>query len=96
VDASSLTYQWTVQGPAGAPAVTLSDAGSTNADKNDTATVHEAGTYTFTATVTNASGGQIAASTALVILPVVENVSVHAESRFHLGRRGATIHAGCD
>jgi hypothetical protein len=63
----SLIYTWAATTlPSGAPAPTFSFSGSvrngTNAAKNTTATFHQAGSYAFTVTITDA-GSQTAAST---------------------------------
>ena len=60
---ASLTYTWTVTGPA---AVTYS-ANGTNAAQHTTATFMAAGTYTFTATLTD-TGGLTATSPVTVVV----------------------------
>ena len=55
-EAHILVYTWTVAPPAGAPAPTFSSNG-TSAAHNTTVTFARAGTYTFTATITDQSNG---------------------------------------
>ncbi len=55
-EAHILVYTWTVAPPAGAPAPTFSSNG-TSAAHNTTVTFARAGTYTFTATITDRSDG---------------------------------------
>lgn len=64
---SSLVYSWSASGPAGAALPTFSASG-TNAAKNATATFHQAGTYTFTATITNPTDGLSVTSSVNVTL----------------------------
>jgi hypothetical protein len=60
---AKLTYSWAVaSGPAG---VTFSTNGS-NAAKNSTATFSQAGSYTFTATITDQGGLSVTSTTATV------------------------------
>jgi hypothetical protein len=49
---ASLVYAWSVSGPSGAPSPTFSSNGG-NASSNTNVTFEQAGTYTFTATITN-------------------------------------------
>ena len=59
---ANLTYTWTATAlPSGAPAPTFSVNGS-NAAKTTTATFYAAGSYTFTATITDSGGLSVASS----------------------------------
>jgi hypothetical protein len=62
-----LTYTWAATAiPTGAPTPTFSDNG-TNDAKNDVATFYQAGTYTFTVTITNAAGYSTTSSVDVVV-----------------------------
>ena len=65
---ANLTYTWAATGPA---AVTFSPNG-TNAAKNAAATFSQAGSYTLTATITNAAGAN---TTSSVTVPVSQTLT---------------------
>ena len=72
-EAHILVYTWTVAPPAGAPAPTFSSNG-TSAAHNTTVTFARAGTYTFTATITDRSDG-LSVSGGRVTVTVVQALS---------------------
>ncbi len=80
---ANLTYTWSVVGPG---AVSYS-ANGTNAAKNTTATFHQAGTYTFTATILNPAVGTIATSSVTVTVNQVA-------AGFSIVPTSATVAAG--
>ena len=63
---SSLAYTWSVTSPAGAAAPTFSSNGG-NGSKNTTVTFHQAGTYTFTAKVTDTIDGLSVSSNSITV-----------------------------
>jgi beta-glucanase (GH16 family)/regulation of enolase protein 1 (concanavalin A-like superfamily) len=67
-----LTYTWTANGPA---SVTYSVNG-TNASKNTTASFSQAGSYTLTATITDAGGLSTTSSTVITIAQTTTGVSL--------------------
>jgi hypothetical protein len=69
---SNLTYHWAVIGPA---AVSFSD-NNTNAAQWTTATFSKAGTYTFTATITDTEGLTTTSQTVVTVLQTLSSLSV--------------------
>jgi hypothetical protein len=62
---SALKYTWSVTSPAGATKPTFSSNGS-NSAKSTTVTLSDAGTYVFTATITDSSGLSVTTSSVTV------------------------------
>jgi len=73
---ASLTYTWAATGPA---AVSFSSNAS-NSAKNTTANFTKAGSYTLTATITDASGSSVASSTNVVVNQTTTSISVTPRS----------------
>ena len=71
-----LTYTWSSTGPAG---VTYS-ANGTNAAKNSTATLTAAGSYTFTATITDVQGPSTTSSASVIVSQTVTSIVVSPTS----------------
>jgi len=69
---SNLLYTWSSSGPA---SVTFSVNGS-NAAQNTTATCTKAGSYTFTATITNPTGASITSTVSVVVSPVATGITL--------------------
>jgi hypothetical protein len=69
---SNLTYAWASSGPAG---VTFS-ANGTNAARDVTATFHQAGTYTFVVTITDAGGLSVTSSVTVTVAQTVTAIVV--------------------
>ena len=86
---SSLTYTWSVTSPAGAAAPTFSSNGG-NSSKNTTVTFHQAGTYTFTAKVTDTIDGLSVSSNSITVT-VGQVAHRHCDQPVerHLGHRRA-------
>jgi hypothetical protein len=77
---SSCTYTWAATSlPAGASAPTFG-ANGTNAAKNDTATLSQAGTYVFTVTITDAVGLSVTSSTSITVTQMAAVAAAGAAS----------------
>jgi hypothetical protein len=85
---ANLTYTWTTVNP---PSGVTFSANGTNAAKNTTVTFTAAGTYTFTATITNAGGANTTSSvtvtvnqtlTSIVVSPGSASVGTGATQQF--------------
>ena len=73
---SALTYTWsTTSAPSGAGLPSFS-ANGTNAAKNDVATFHKAGNYTFTVTMTNLAGLSTTSSVGVVVNQTLSSITV--------------------
>ena len=91
--AANLIYSWSLaSGPSGAAAPTFS-ANTSNAAKNTSVTFHEAGSYTFIATITNFYDGLSTVSspvtvtiaetlTGIQLTPAAVNVAIGATQQF--------------
>ena len=90
---ASLTYTWSLaSGPTGAAAPTFAANGS-NAAKNDSVSFHQAGSYSFVATITNTSDGLSTVSNPVTVTiaqalagiqvtPATANVAVGTTQQF--------------
>ena len=73
---SNLTYTWAATAiPSGAATPTFS-ANGTNAAKNDTVTLYQAGSYTFTVTMTDPAGLSTASSVILTVNQAVKSITL--------------------
>ena len=72
---STLTYTWSATGPSGAAAPTYSVNG-TNASKNTTATFSQAGSYTFTVTISDDSGQTVTSSVNVTVNQTLTTIAV--------------------
>ncbi len=78
---SSLIYTWVATTlPSGAPAPTFS-ANGTNAAKNTTATVAQAGTYKFTATIKDASNATTTSVVTIVVNQTLTSLTISPLSK---------------
>ncbi len=71
----TLTYTWSATGPSGAAAPTYSSNG-TNASKNSTATFSQAGSYTFTVTISDDSGQSVTSSVNVTVEQTLTKIAV--------------------
>jgi hypothetical protein len=74
---STLVYTWAATSvPAGAPSPTLTTNG-TNAAKNDIATFFQAGTYSFTVTISNPGGLSITSSVGVTVNQTISSIVIN-------------------
>ncbi|MGH7140690.1 MAG: hypothetical protein ACREHD_33575, partial [Pirellulales bacterium] len=87
---SHLTYNWSVSSePAGAAArFSLNGA---NAAKNETVTLNEAGTYTFTVRIVDASGLSVSTTKSITVVPTLKSISVTTNTHQTIST-GTTLH----
>ena len=72
---ADLTYKWSVVGPAGAPAPTFSANGTLGAG-DTTVTFSQAGSYTFTATVSDGPNRTTTSCVTVTVVPTVRTIAV--------------------
>ncbi len=72
---ADLTYSWSVVGPAGAPAPTFGANGTLGAG-DTTVSFSQAGSYTFTATVSGGPNRTTTSSVAVTVVPTIRTIAV--------------------
>ena len=81
---STLNYTWVATTLPGGAATPTFTANGSNAAKNTTVTFHAAGTYTFTATITDGSGLSTTSSVTVTVSQVATSVAVTPANMFVL------------